>query len=130
MRPSKTWGVCRPLVRAADRVEHRESGMIRAAMTYRLCSPPRFWTVSAGGILLFGPCGAHPSVPARTFNTPSRGGAVKAACFTRPRGLGLEGPEHGGRIECVGGSRAHARCLRSNATGETYPSDECRRCGL
>jgi hypothetical protein len=26
-------GVCRPLVRAADRVEHRESGMIRVAMT-------------------------------------------------------------------------------------------------
>jgi hypothetical protein len=34
------------LVRAADRVEHRESGMIRVAMTYRLCSPPRFETVS------------------------------------------------------------------------------------
>src|ERR1700693_6081919 len=40
-RPSQTWGVCRPLVRAADRVEHRESGMIRVAMTYRLCSPPQ-----------------------------------------------------------------------------------------
>jgi hypothetical protein len=34
------------LVRAADRVKHRESGMIRVAMTYRLCSPPRFETVS------------------------------------------------------------------------------------
>jgi hypothetical protein len=27
------------MVRAVDRVEHRESGMIRVAMTYRLCSP-------------------------------------------------------------------------------------------
>jgi hypothetical protein len=34
------------LVRAADQVEHRENGMIRVAMTYRLCSPPRFETVS------------------------------------------------------------------------------------
>jgi hypothetical protein len=34
------------LVRAADQVEHRESGMIEVAMTYRLCSPPRFETVS------------------------------------------------------------------------------------
>ena len=53
---------------------------------------------------MFGPCGAHPSVPARTFNTPPRGGAVKAAYFTRPRGLGLEGSEHDGRIKCAGGS--------------------------
>jgi hypothetical protein len=45
-RPSRTWAVCRPLIWAADRVEHRESGMIRVAMTYRLSSPPRFWTVS------------------------------------------------------------------------------------
>jgi hypothetical protein len=45
-RPSQTWGVCRPLVRAADRVEHRESGMIRVAMTCRLCSPHGFETVS------------------------------------------------------------------------------------
>jgi hypothetical protein len=29
-----------------DWAEHRESGMIRVAMTYRLCSPPTFWTVS------------------------------------------------------------------------------------
>jgi hypothetical protein len=36
----------RPLVRTADRVAHRESGMNRVAMTYRLCSPPRVWTVS------------------------------------------------------------------------------------
>jgi type IV secretory pathway TraG/TraD family ATPase VirD4 len=45
-RPSQTWGVCRPLVRVADWVEHSESGMIRVAMTYRVCSPPRFETVS------------------------------------------------------------------------------------
>jgi hypothetical protein len=35
-----------PLVRTGDRVEHRESRMIRVAMTDRPCSPPRFWTVS------------------------------------------------------------------------------------
>jgi hypothetical protein len=44
-RPSKTWGVCRPLVQAADWaadwVERRESGMVRVAMAYRLCSPPK-----------------------------------------------------------------------------------------
>ena len=50
-RPSRTWGICRPVVGAADRVEHRENGMIRVAMTYRLCSPPlRFWTVSANSM--------------------------------------------------------------------------------
>jgi hypothetical protein len=38
-------GGCRPLVRAADRVEHRESEMIRVVMTYRLC-PPRLEMVS------------------------------------------------------------------------------------
>ena len=50
-------------------------------------------------ILLFGPCGAHPSVPARGFDPPSRAGAVKVAHFARPRGLDLDGPEHGGRME-------------------------------
>jgi hypothetical protein len=34
--------ILRPLVRAADRVEHRASGMIRVALTCRLCSPLRF----------------------------------------------------------------------------------------
>jgi hypothetical protein len=33
-------------VRPAGRVKHSESGMIRVAMTYRLCSPPGFETVS------------------------------------------------------------------------------------
>jgi hypothetical protein len=46
------------MVRAVDRVEHRESGMIRVAMTYRLCSPPRFETVSYRGA-----CGGVGSVP-------------------------------------------------------------------
>jgi hypothetical protein len=32
---------------------------------------------SAEIILLFGPCGAHPSVPTRGFSGPSRAGAVK-----------------------------------------------------
>jgi hypothetical protein len=40
--PTRRW----PLVWAADWVEHRESGTIRVAMTYRLCFPPRFETVS------------------------------------------------------------------------------------
>jgi hypothetical protein len=56
-------------------------------------------------ILLFGPCGVHPSVLARTFDKPSRAGAVKVAHFARPRGLDLDGSEHDGRIECAGGSR-------------------------
>jgi hypothetical protein len=34
------------LVRTADQMEYMESGMIRVAMTYRLCSPHRFETVS------------------------------------------------------------------------------------
>ena len=29
----------------------------------------------------------------------------KVAHLARPRGLDLEGPEHGGRMECAGGSR-------------------------
>jgi hypothetical protein len=45
-RPSETWGVFRPLVRAASRVKRRESGMITVAMTFRLCSPPWFRTVA------------------------------------------------------------------------------------
>jgi hypothetical protein len=39
-RPARTWGVCWPSVRTADRVEHRKSGMIRVAMTDRLYSAP------------------------------------------------------------------------------------------
>ena len=39
-------GVCRPSVSEDDRTEGGEIRLIRVAMTYRLCSPPRFWTVS------------------------------------------------------------------------------------
>lgn len=46
---------------------------------------------------MFGPCGAHLSVPARTQDLPSRGAAVKDCHFGRPRGLVLDGCEHGGR---------------------------------
>ena len=45
-RPSQTWGACRALTEAADRAERREGGLSRLATTYRLCSPPRFETVS------------------------------------------------------------------------------------
>src|SRR5206468_1982086 len=41
----------------------------------------------------------------RTLDTPSRAGAVKVAHFARPRGLDLDGSEHGGRMECAGASR-------------------------
>ena len=50
VRPSRTLGGCRLLVRAADRVEHSESGMIRIAMTYRLCSLPGFETLSTSEV--------------------------------------------------------------------------------
>jgi hypothetical protein len=39
-------GVCRPSVSEDDRTEGGENRLIRVAMTYRLCSPPSFWTVS------------------------------------------------------------------------------------
>ena len=58
-----------------------------------------------GPILWFGPCGAHLCVPARTIDTPSRAGAVNVAHLARPRGLDLDGSEHGGRMECSGASR-------------------------
>ena len=90
---------------------------IDRATTPQIGPAPILWTVDVLGsgysvcrqgvllflpfllILLFGPCGAHPSVPARTFDPPSRAGAVKVAHFARPRGLDLDGPEHGGRME-------------------------------
>jgi hypothetical protein len=37
----KPLGGCRPLVGATDRVDYRESGMIRVEMAYRPCSPPQ-----------------------------------------------------------------------------------------
>jgi hypothetical protein len=40
-------GASQPLARAADRAERREGGWVRAAMAFRLCSPPRFETVSS-----------------------------------------------------------------------------------
>ena len=40
-------GVCRPSVSEDDRTEGGENRLIRVAMTYRLCSPPWFWTVSS-----------------------------------------------------------------------------------
>ena len=47
LRPSGTWGVFQQVLPEPDRAERRKSGIIRTATIYRLCSPPRFWTVSA-----------------------------------------------------------------------------------
>ena len=40
-RPSKTWGVCRAVVREADWAARSESRKITGATTCRLCSPPK-----------------------------------------------------------------------------------------
>ena len=42
------------------------------------------------------------SAPTRAMLLASRGGAVKAAHFVRPRGLGLDGFEHDATIEVIG----------------------------
>ena len=39
-------GACRALAETTDRAERREGGSSRVATAYRLCSPPRFETVS------------------------------------------------------------------------------------
>lgn len=66
-------------------------------------------------IFLFGPCGAHLSVPAHAGAPAPRGAAVKDGHFGRPRGLVLDGCEHGGRLGRAGsdadGSRADLRLL-------------------
>ena len=54
---------------------------------------------------------------------------------SRPRtmrareGLALRAPSTTARSPAPG-EAALARCCRSNAIGETFPSEECRRCGL
>jgi hypothetical protein len=80
-------GVCRPLVRVADRVEHRKSGMIRVAMTYRLCSPPRFETVSQlkFGCFVRSDCIAElrPGMPFRPVNHLVRSPPRRKSCDRR-----------------------------------------------
>jgi hypothetical protein len=75
-------GGCRPLVRAADRVDHRESGMIRVAMTYRLCPPP--------GLRRF-----RRRFPIATWNTPCSSRRVQSeGTSTRPHAIGLTPSNH------------------------------------
>jgi hypothetical protein len=55
-----------------------------------------------GGILWFGPRRTHSSVPTRALTRLPRAVAVKDGRFLRPpKGLVLDGREHGGRLVCV-----------------------------
>src|ERR1700692_2291321 len=84
--------------------------------------------LSSDLILLFGPCGAHPSIPARTSYPPPSAVAVKAAHFARPPGLGLDGREHGDNIRVRRGSEYSIRTLQ-NADGKHGAStDFFNRC--
>lgn len=64
---------------------------------------------------------AYFSVPTCTIPSATRTGAVKAALLARPAGPGLEGPEHGARVACVGANSArivlfHLRKVSKNNT--------------
>jgi hypothetical protein len=61
-RPSRRWGVWLPLMRSAHAADRRESVIRKVTVTYRLCSPPRFWTLSCvpeGQLVSSGRYGMH-----------------------------------------------------------------------
>jgi hypothetical protein len=94
-RPSQTWVACPASVKAVDRPRHEKGGMSGVPTKYRLCSPPRFETVSAAmGVWGRRSAGPHLCLPREDA----------AALRAEERHLGAH--RAGGRVGGRGGDEA------------------------